>query len=110
MHACMRGHGRGLRLLNARDHNQVCVGGVCEPERSAMFGGTWKRKLSSVEHAWVPLLFAELWEVVISCPGIWGHGGGECLVSCAVDSAGQSIDQEVHFYTFHGRWTTLLFW
>ena len=81
-----------------------CVSGVCvnEPERSAMFGGTWKRKLSSVEHAWVPLLFAELWEVVISCPGIWGHGGGECLVSCAVDSAGQSIDQEVHF-TFHGE-------
>ena len=35
-----------------------------------------------------------------SCPGIWGHGGVDCLVSCAVDSAGQSIDQEVHF-TFH---------
>ena len=33
------------------------------------------RESSLRRNAWVPLLFAELWEVVISCPGNWGHGG-----------------------------------
>ena len=35
-----------------------------------------------------------------SCPGIWGHGGVDCLVSCAFDSAGQSWYTFETWYTF----------